>query len=295
MLNNFLKLPPAFQLNIIFFIGMAITVCVFSDRINSWINFFVIYLSMALFQFFLYKAGDNSIISAIRNVIFPVFSVLISFDTVGELTPLINPGDIDGILLELDYLILGFYPYLTFEKISYPLLTEVMQIAYCVYYILPFVIGFYLISKKDIVYFHKALFLILFCYYLSYIGYMLFPALGPRYSIAQLFQYELKGIFLAEDIKNLLNSLEGIKRDAFPSGHVGISLLVLYMMWLKNKRMFFIFFIPVILLVISTVYCRYHYFVDVIGGVILTVVTLVFGNLYYNFWLKKNGNSSFKG
>ena len=293
MIKNFFKLHPAFQINIIYFSFLAILVIIFHDKIPFWENFLIIFPSMALFQFFLCKQADNSYISFIKKIAFPVLSVLIAFDTVGVITPFIN-NDIDLVLLELDYKILGFYPYLYFDTIANPLLTELMQLSYCVYYILPFLIGFLLIKEKKWGEFYKVLFLILLCYYISYTGYILFPALGPRYSILEMFQSDLKGLFLADYIRNFLNSLEGIKRDAFPSGHVGISLLILILIYRYNKKLFWLMFLPVLMLILSTVYCRYHYFVDVLGGILLTIVTLLSGILYYNFWLTKNENSLYK-
>ncbi|MCS7163718.1 MAG: phosphatase PAP2 family protein [Thermodesulfovibrio sp.] len=287
MIGEIFKLQPAFQLNIIFFVGMSILVLIFSDRL-PFLNFFMIYISMVLFQIFLSKMPENSILSFIKKIGFPVLSVLIAFDTVGELIHYLNLKDIDLVLLEMDYLILGFYPYIYFEKIANPFLTELMQISYCVYYFLPFVIGVYLIKNEKKQEFYRALFIVLLCYYLSYIGYMLFPALGPRYSIAHMFQTELNGLLLANKINEFLNYLEGIKRDAFPSGHVGVSLVVLFLMLKYSKKLFWFSLIPVLLLIVSTVYCRYHYFVDVLAGIILAVVSLVAGNLYYNFWLTKN-------
>jgi membrane-associated phospholipid phosphatase len=293
MIKNFFKLYPAFQINIIFFIFLAIFVIIFRDKIPFWENFLIIFSSMALFQFFICKQINNSFMSFIKNIVFPVFSVLVAFDTVGVITPFINK-DIDLVLLELDYIILGFYPYLYFEKIASPLITELMQLSYCVYYILPFLLGVFLIKEKKWHEFYKVLFLILLCYYLSYTGYILFPALGPRYSMPEMFQSNLKGLFLADYINNFLKSLEGIKRDAFPSGHVGISLLILILIYRYNKKFFWLLLFPVLMLILSTVYCRYHYFVDVLGGILLTIVTLVLGNLYYNFWLTKNENSIYK-
>jgi len=291
-MKKFFKLQPAFQLQISFFTGMCILLAIFHDRIPFVFNFLLLYASLVLFQIFLCNIKNNVFLAFMRDIGLPVFSVLVAFDTIGELIPYLNPGDIDHLLFQLDYLILGFYPYIEFEKLSNPLLTELMQISYCVYYFLPFMIGIYLIKNKKE--FYRALFLILLCYYLSYTGYIIFPALGPRYSIPYMFQNELNGIFLAERINYFLNSLEGIKRDAFPSGHVGISLVVLFLMLRYSKKLFWISFMPVLFLILSTIYCRYHYFVDILGGVVLTVVTLLTGNLYYNFWLIKNENSFFK-
>ncbi|MCS7214935.1 MAG: phosphatase PAP2 family protein [Thermodesulfovibrio sp.] len=293
MIKEFFKFQPAFQLNIVFFTGMSVLLIVFSDRL-PFLNFFILYSSIVIFQIFLCIVQENAILSFIKKIGFPLLSVLIAFDTVGVLIPYLNPNDIDELLLKLDYLILGFYPYIYFEKIANPILTELMQLSYCVYYFLPFLIGVYLIKNGEKKEFYRALFVILFCYYLSYIGYIIFPALGPRFLISHMFQSELNGLLLANKIKDLLNSLEGIKRDAFPSGHVGISLVVLILMLKYSKKLFWLSIIPVFFLIISTMYCRYHYFVDVLGGFALAVVSLVIGNLYYNFWLNRNENSTFK-
>ncbi|GAB5045963.1 phosphatase PAP2 family protein [Thermodesulfovibrio sp. TK110] len=293
MIKDFFRLQPAFQLNIVFFTALCLILLIFLNKLPS-LNFFIVYVSIVIFQIFLCKVPENALLGFIKNIGLPVFSVLIAFDTIGELIPYINPKDIDTALLKLDYSILGFYPYVYFDKIANPVLTELMQISYCFYYILPFMIGIYLMKNGNKQEFYRALFLVLFCYYLSYIGYMLFPAVGPRYSIPYMFQNELNGLFLAHKIKDFLNSLEGIKRDAFPSGHVAVSLVVLFLMLKYSKKLFMLSFIPVIFLILSTIYCRYHYFTDVLGGTLLSVVTLVAGNLYYNFWLSKNGDTFIK-
>jgi membrane-associated phospholipid phosphatase len=85
----------------------------------------------------------------------------------------------------------------------------------------------------------------------------------------------------SKTIQEVLNMIEGVKRDAFPSGHTAIALTVLYLAFRYVRKLGWIWLTPVILLVVATVYCRYHYVVDVIGGIILTIVTLAAGELYY--------------
>lgn len=293
MLRKLLKLEPAFQVNIAFFLILVIVVLINYKSIPNSFNLLIIFVSMIVLQIYLCTFKESRTLKPLRKIFFPTFSVMLAFDTVGYITPYIN-SDIDHLLLKLDYEILGFYPYLYLQTFVNPILTEIMQISYCVYYFLPFMIGFYLLYRNQIKDFYKVLFLILLCYYLSYVGYILFPALGPRYSIQGLFEVELQGVFLAESINRFLNSLEGIKRDAFPSGHVGISLLVLILFHQYSKKIFSILLLPVFLLILSTIYCRYHYFVDVLAGFLLTFVTLVFGKLYYNFWQRTNEDSLYK-
>jgi membrane-associated phospholipid phosphatase len=219
-------------------------------------------------------------------------SVLIIFDSLGLIVHRINPQDIDYLLIRLDYIIFGTYPTVVMEKITTPLLTDILQVAYSTYYFIPIVLGIALKFQRKKEEFEKTLFLILFCFYLSYIGYIMFPALGPRYAMQHLHENELGGFLVSQPIQNLLNLLEGVKRDAFPSGHTGVALTALFLSYIYTRRFFLVLLIPVILLIIATVYCRYHYVVDIIGGILLTVVTIVIGEVYYKFWTDKvNGNT----
>ncbi|MDP3048011.1 MAG: phosphatase PAP2 family protein, partial [Thermodesulfovibrionales bacterium] len=99
----------------------------------------------------------------------------------------------------------------------------------------------------------------------------------------------LEGFFIAEPMQNLLNRLEGIKRDAIPSGHTGVALTVLCLAYNYKRTLFRIYLPVVILLLFSTVYCRYHYVVDVIAGVVLAVIAVFFGEMYYKWWEKREG------
>jgi membrane-associated phospholipid phosphatase len=112
---------------------------------------------------------------------------------------------------------------------------------------------------------------------------MLFPALGPRYAMEHLQSAELRGAFLAEPLQQILNGLEGIKRDAFPSGHTGVALVVSGLAY-RYLRGFFFLTLPVIsMLIFSTVYCRYHYVVDVLGGFLLAAITFLIGEKYHGY------------
>jgi membrane-associated phospholipid phosphatase len=184
-------------------------------------------------------------------------------------------------------MLLGCYPTVELEKIASPLLTEVLQLSYSSYYLIPFALGIALYRKKKEAEFDRTLFFIMLCFYISYIGYLLFPALGPRYAMAHLQEGELQGWFLAQQIQSVLNTLEGIKRDAFPSGHTGIALTVLYLAYRFERRLFFILLPVVTALVFSTVYCRYHYVVDVLGGMALTLITLIMGEAFYGYRSKR--------
>jgi len=78
------------------------------------------------------------------------------------------------------------------------------------------------------------------------------------------------------------------KARRFPSGHTAIALTVLILSYKYARNIFRVLLVPVALLIFATVYCRYHYVVDVMGGMVLTVVTFAVGEVYYKFWMRQD-------
>jgi membrane-associated phospholipid phosphatase len=281
-------LRAADALNLVFLFSLSIVVVVFHGRLNSPGGLIALYAALALTQFALIRLRNGScLLNWLYDLIFPTICILLVFDSLGRLVHFLNPRDIDPLLIRLDYAIFGFYPTVAVEKFMGPFLTDVLQLAYSSYYFLPISLGAYLKIKKEDAAFDHSLFLIMLCFYLSYVGYLLAPALGPRYTMSHLQGADLRGYFITGPIQNFLNGLEGIKRDAFPSGHTGIALTVLYLSRLHAKKLYRIFLPCVIMLIVSTVCCRYHYVVDVIGGILLALLTLFLGEV---LWIQGREN-----
>jgi membrane-associated phospholipid phosphatase len=276
------SLTPGDSLTIIFSAMLIALSLFFYSSIEAAPYLIILYSSIILFQLVLVRiSGMNKVLSVFRDIVYPVICVLVIFDSLGPIVHRINPQDIDYKLIRLDYLLFGVYPTVYLERFISPLLTDVLQVAYSTYYFLAVTLGVAVRLKGSDYEFNKTVFLILLCFYLSYVGYILFPALGPRYAMEHLQTVELDGFMFSKTIQEVLNMIEGVKRDAFPSGHTAIALTVLYLAFRYVRKLGWIWLTPVILLVVATVYCRYHYVVDVIGGIILTIVTLAAGELYY--------------
>ena len=286
------SMKPADTITIFFSSVLIVITLVFLKQIESVGYLLALYSAIIIIQMLLVRFSQiNSFLTVTRDIVFPVLSVLIIFDSMGPVVHSINPQDIDYLLIRLDYLIFGCYPTVYLEGISSPVLIDMLQLAYCTYYVVPIGVGVLLKMQGKHEAFDKYVFLILLCFYFSFVGYMLFPALGPRYTIEHLQAIDADGFMVSKTIQDILNMLEGVKRDAFPSGHTGISLASLFLALRYDRRTGVILILPVFLLVCATVFCRYHYVVDVIGGVMLCIVTLVFGELYYKRW-KRGANGS---
>jgi membrane-associated phospholipid phosphatase len=283
-------LRPADTLNLAFLFLLTLVTALFRRKIDSPLLLITLYAGLVILQILLIRTKDHgNFLNLIYDLIFPTACILIIFDSLEHLVHFINPRDIDPLLIKLDYMIFNGYPTVMLENIMTPLLTDILQTAYSSYYFLPVILGIVLKIRGDGKAFDQSLFLIMLCFYLSYIGYMLMPALGPRFTMNHLQNRDLQGLFITGPIQEILNRIEGVKRDAFPSGHTGIALTVCYLACRFEKRLFAIFLPVTIALIASTVYCRYHYVVDVIGGVALALITIVLGEKYYGYRTKHTG------
>jgi membrane-associated phospholipid phosphatase len=288
-----LRQRPADVITIIFLLFLLTLALMFYHDIPKAQFLISLYSILIIAQVIIARFKNRGrLMGLLYDLLFPVTCILVIFDSLEGLVHYVNPEDIDAILIRLDYLIFNNHPTVLLEKITNPLLTDLLQLAYSTYYFIPISFGVVLLLNDQREKFDRTLFLILFCFYLSYIGYILMPALGPRFTINHLQTAELQGFIVAEPIQKFLNRLEGIKRDAFPSGHTAITLLVLYLAY-RFERSYFWIFLPIVsALIFSTVYCRYHYVVDIIAGFGLTLLTIFMGEWYYEWWLKQSRDHS---
>ena len=218
------------------------------------------------------------------HAFYPVIFIPILFDNFADLLPWASPTERDPFLIRLDHALLGTHPTVWLERFSHPVLTEVLTWAYASYYFLPLILAVAIYRRGKTGDFDRVIFALVLCFYLSYVGYFLVPAVGPRFTLAHLQHIDLPGVFLADTIRDTLNALEGFKQDAFPSGHTAIVLVVLFYAWRLARGLFWIFLPMVVALIFSTVYLRYHYVVDVLAGILLAALCPVLERLTFALW-----------
>ncbi|HEX2768494.1 MAG TPA: phosphatase PAP2 family protein [Geobacteraceae bacterium] len=260
---------------LLLFSGLA----VYSSPANpSWAGLLATYLALA--AAILVAAVYRTRVDPAKNgfhlsVAVTVLTVLLIFNSLGTLIAGIHKTTFDARLITIDHAIFGVHPTVWLERLINPLLTDLLQLAYISYYFIPVSLGVVLIARGRFGEFEEVLFGILLCFYLSYIGYLLVPAIGPRFTLSHLQTGSLQVSPFIETIQDALNALEKNKTDAFPSGHTAVSLMTLYYTWKEREKKLFAGLIPLVTaLIISTVYLRYHYVIDVIAGIALTGLTI---------------------
>ncbi|MCB0729994.1 MAG: phosphatase PAP2 family protein [Ignavibacteriae bacterium] len=226
--------------------------------------------------------------------------IFLSFKQVYVLISSIHSADYDNLLIEADRFLLGTDPTVFLFQYANPILTEILQITYGTFFFLPIILGVEFHLKKDFQKFNYVIFSVVLGFFLSYIGYFFLPAVGPRFTLHDfdLTNIELPGLWLTNFLREVVNSgesipsgtlnpIEVVQRDVFPSGHTQMTLIVMYLAVKFNSRNKWFFLIDGSLLIIATVYLRYHYFVDLIGGFVFMILTLILGKRIFNWWQKK--------
>ena len=293
-----LNLTPADKVVVAYLAVIAVLILIFSYRIESWGwlcagHAVVIALVVLIAKWALTVAPSPprpvapsppvSVASFIHDW-YPVALMGLTYKELTYLIPRIHPHDFDSVLAAIDHRVLGVNPTVWLERFSWPPLTEVLQLTYSTYYFLPIILGVVLWKRARIEKFHFFVFIIVLGFYLSYLGYIAVPAIGPRFlsSIVEAQTTSLTGLLFFQPVRRMLDSAEGITRDCFPSGHTELTLLVLYYARKFHRRTFW-WLLPLgIGIVLSTVYLRYHYVVDVIAGAVLAVAIVVITTPFYN-------------
>jgi membrane-associated phospholipid phosphatase len=309
-IKSFVYNLKAYDLVVIVFYFLLIALnLIFCSLVNEW-KFFIIIDSLIIFFVFLIAYLEHETGKKFFRIIHYWYTAPIILFTFKELYFLIKPirqYDFDWLLIQIDRWIFSTDPTVFLSKYSHPLLTEILQIVYGLFYILPIILGIALQRKKRYEALDYAVFSVIYGFFLSYIGYFALPGIGPRFTLHSFesINIELPGLLLTNFLREVvnigesipygtLNPAEAVQRDIFPSGHTMITLIVMYLsIRLKSRSKYFL--IPVgTLLIFATVYLRYHYVIDLIGGALLMIFSVWSGKYLFNWWQKKLGLEQFE-
>ena len=183
-------------------------------------------------------------------------------------------ANLDPFFINLDNKIFGFQPALEFSK-SFPQVwfSKLMNLGYFSYY-------FMTIGVSVIIYFtdrpfaEKTVFVIITSFLIYYLFFIIFPVVGPQFYFEPPFSEVPVTGFFSKAVKAVQEAGEH-PTGAFPSSHVGMALIFLWLSLKSSKVMFWILLPFVILILFATVYIKAHYAVDIIGGILSAPVVLI--------------------
>lgn len=231
----------------------------------------------------------KTILTFLREILPFAFCISI-YTNMHDMVHLVNPNDVDFSLIAWDEILLGTQPAIYLEQFISPGLTDFMYFSYSSFLIYILLFTMYLYLKKKNIAFRETLVSVILTFYIGYIGYVIFPAVGPKFTMPHLFETSLSGTSITDKLSFIINYeiSEYTRRDCFPSLHNGIILLILLFAF-KHEKIFGFLFLPfAIALFISTLYLRYHYFVDMIAGFLLAITMFYSGPILNNWWEKRS-------
>jgi len=211
-----------------------------------------------------------------------VLFVFAGFASLSYTIPHVNPHRYDAALEQIDRMVLGFSPTHWMQAWTYPVLTDIFYLFYLVYFPMPIVLVWWLMAERRYEDTERGVFVFLVCYYLGAVLYFAVPAQGPRAFLP--YDVPLDGWLVGAPIRDLINALEPNKLDAFPSMHtaiLGVTLIVAY--W-YHRPLFRLYAALSVGILVSLLYCRYHYLVDVAAGAVVAALAGVVGAWLYDRW-----------
>lgn len=308
--KSFIKKLKAYDLVVVvFYVFLIIMNIIFYSKIDYTATWLLVNTAVIAFAFLISFLEDKQKLKLWRIIHYWYIAplILLTFKQIYFMIKPIRGVDYDWLFIKIDFWIFGANPTQVLEKIAFPLLTEILQVIYSIFYFLPIILALVLLRKKKYLALDFAIFSVVYGFFLSYLGYFALPGIGPRFTLHNFSELDIKlpGLFLTKYLREFVNLGESIpgstanpaefvQRDVFPSGHTMITLIVMYLsVRLKSRSRYF--FLPVgSLLIFATVYLQYHYIIDLAGGLVFMIISVWSGKYLFNWWRRKTGREEFQ-
>jgi membrane-associated phospholipid phosphatase len=279
---------------------VAVLILLFhGTAVRYWQWLFVAHLAGIALVHWLIRAQAGPPTSRVLDFLrhfYPVPLYVGFYRETGELHLMFTPGYLDSTFIRLDEKIFGAQPSLTFmQSLPYWPVSEILYAAYFSYYVMIVGVGLALLIRNRSQFFHYVS-VVSFMFYVCFLVYIFTPVMGPR-----IFHRVINGYTLPPDVQPaVIPEFPAAVRGglffqlmvwiydtfeapgaAFPSSHVAVAIATLWFSFRYLPRIRWLHLIMVVLLCLSTIYCCYHYAVDVAAGIGTAALLIPLGNWLY--------------
>jgi len=237
---------------------------------------------------------------------YPVLLYTAFFIETGSLNRMFFRDYLDPLVAQWEQDVFGCQPSVLFmEKLPSLVISELFYISYFSYYIMISGVGIALFLRSRQQFFHYVS-VVSFLFYACYFIYIFLPVIGSRAFFRQVDGYALPpatqqlaitdaypeavqaGVFF--QIMKWVYRVFEAPGAAFPSSHVAVALCTVFFSFRYLRRIRYLHLAVAIMLCLSTIYCRYHYVVDVLAGLVTAAILIPTGNwLYFKFQTRDTG------
>ncbi len=213
--------------------------------------------------------------------------------------------NLDHVFATWEQQLFGYQPALLFSQHwGSPVVSELLTLGYVSYYPLMVVVPlFYFFWRYD--QFLRASFVMLASFFLFYVIFIFLPVAGPQYyylavgtdqiaqgvfpNIGNYFETHSEALPSPGYTDGLFYKILGWFHEAgerptaaFPSSHVGVTVILLWQAWATKNRRFFWSLVPFgVLMFFATFYIQAHYAIDAIAGLFVGTLMYFFFTMLY--------------
>ena len=223
------------------------------------------------------EVNDTSFNWRLR-LFFAVVAMNAAYTAMRGVVPAFNPTLYDRTLQAIDHALIGQNLSVRLQTWVSPTLTEVMSLCYML--LMPYLLFSLMWYLRGELSSARRFYVGLFSVYaIGFMGYTLLPAHGPYLAMPDQFHVPLDGGLITDLNRQMV--LQGSNRvDVFPSLHCAASAYMLLFDYRYKRWRFWLYVLPCIGLWLSTLYLRYHYFIDLMSGFVLALIGLAIALRY---------------
>jgi membrane-associated phospholipid phosphatase len=213
-------------------------------------------------------------VRVLDDLIVPIIVLLVVFETLGYSIPAINTTWLEPALVRLDSWLFGMTGSEYLEPYYSRPLLDLMHVFYVSFYFVPLSLLIAMYRRGNRSEFQHAVAAIGLTFYADFVLYYVFPVLGP-YRNAQIhFTRDIvaSGGVLTRVLRGFLDHAELATYDSFPSGHVAATLISILLAYRYRLALRGVYVFLGVMILISTVYLRYHYVADLPAGALVAIV-----------------------
>ncbi|MEM7244798.1 MAG: phosphatase PAP2 family protein [Acidobacteriota bacterium] len=203
-------------------------------------------------------------------------SFALGHSLIGALAKTLGHPSVETVLALWDDTLFGSSPVLAAQSLALPGFSDVLQVAYAAFVLLAFplpVLLFVQRRREELMLHLGVLTLAVTC---VYAGYFLSPATTPARMVAALgerapwqFEAPLPLTDFGLWVRSGIDALTFNHHDAFPSGHVAVTVFVLAQSWRLHRKLAWCLLPIGVLGLLATLVLRYHFAIDLIVGGLL--------------------------
>lgn len=196
---------------------------------------------------------------------------LLVYREVGTLVHLVRPDYIDPQLIALEARLFGgVQPSVWLAANGPQWVGEVMLFVYASYWWYGPLVGAYVYRRSRDA-FREFVFVVTVTMLTHYVLFILLPAAGPRFALADQGATMLTGSPFAHTVNAIVRT-EGLRGGAFPSSHVAVMFAVTWCAWFHARPFRWLGTVLSLLLLVAVVWGRFHYALDAAAGAVLGVL-----------------------